>query len=270
MWQMRPLSRGYVEAKSADPHMAPAINPRYLSEETDRRAAIGGLRMARRLFHASALAPYFVGEILPGANVVSDDELLDYARQYGSTVFHATCTCKMGPDTLAVVDDRLRVHGLDGLQGHRRLGDADRYVDQHQRADDHDRREGCGDDFGRGRGRSWRRDEQPVPRTCYTIPLPTAEKAVLRPRGTVSRSKMPCSSVCWYDFGGPVGSGILVRQTCFGSRMAAEFSSPFFRMLLYHEISFIKIIAISPHMGVDPDPVKDSIGGVVFRSPSRA
>jgi len=116
MWQMRPLSRGYVEAKSADPHLAPAINPRYLSEETDRRAAIGGLRMARRLLHAPALAPYFVGEILPGTEIVGDDELLDYARQYGSTVFHATCTCKMGPDAMAVVDDRLRVHGLQGLR----------------------------------------------------------------------------------------------------------------------------------------------------------
>jgi choline dehydrogenase-like flavoprotein len=96
--------------------MAPAINPRYLSEETDRRAAIGGLRATRRLLHAPALAPYFVGEILPGAGVVGDDELLDYARQTGSTVFHATCTCRMGPDPMAVVDDRLRVHGIDGLR----------------------------------------------------------------------------------------------------------------------------------------------------------
>ncbi|MBV9815943.1 MAG: GMC family oxidoreductase N-terminal domain-containing protein, partial [Alphaproteobacteria bacterium] len=116
MWQMRPLSRGYVEAKSADPRVAPAINPRYLSEETDRRAAIGGLRAARRLLHASALEPYFIGEILPGPGIVGDDELLDYARQTGSTVFHASCTCKMGRDPLAVVDDRLRVHGLDGLR----------------------------------------------------------------------------------------------------------------------------------------------------------
>jgi len=113
---MRPLSRGYVEAKSADPHMAPAINPRYLSDETDRRAAIGGLRAARRLFRASALEPYFIGEILPGPGIVGDDELLDYARQTGSTVFHASCTCKMGRDPLAVVDDRLRVHGVDGLR----------------------------------------------------------------------------------------------------------------------------------------------------------
>jgi len=116
MWQMRPLSTGYVEAKTADPHDAPAINPRYLSHDTDRRAAIGGLRAARRLFHAPALAPYFVDEILPGANLESDDELLHYARETGSTVFHATCTCKMGQDPMAVVDDQLRVHGLDGLR----------------------------------------------------------------------------------------------------------------------------------------------------------
>ncbi len=116
MWQMRPLSRGYVEAKSADPHQAPAINPRYLSEKTDRRCAIGGLRAVRRLFAAPVLAPYLVGEILPGAAVASDDELLDYLRQTGSTVFHATCTCKMGRDPMAVVDDELRVHGLEGIR----------------------------------------------------------------------------------------------------------------------------------------------------------
>jgi choline dehydrogenase len=116
MWQMRPLSTGYVEAKSADPRAQPAINPRYLSHETDRRAAIGGLRAVRRLFAVPVLAPYLVGEILPGASVQSDDELLDYLRQTGSTVFHATCTCKMGRDPMAVVDDQLRVHGIEGLR----------------------------------------------------------------------------------------------------------------------------------------------------------
>jgi len=116
IWQMRPLSRGYVEARSNEPGEPPAINPRYLSEETDRRAVVGGLKMARRLFAAPALEKYVVGENLPGSDVQSDDELLDYARQYGSTVFHATCTCKMGPDAMAVVDDRLRVHGLDRLR----------------------------------------------------------------------------------------------------------------------------------------------------------
>ena len=115
-WQMRPLSRGYVEAKSTDPREAPAINPRYLSDPTDRRAMIGGLRFVRRLFAAPALARYCGAEILPGARVESDDELLDYARQKGSTVYHATCTCKMGSDQRAVVDDQLRVHGLEGLR----------------------------------------------------------------------------------------------------------------------------------------------------------
>jgi choline dehydrogenase len=116
MWQMRPLSSGYVEAKSSDPHQAPAINPRYLSHDTDRRAAIGGLRAVRRIFAAPALAPYYVAEILPGADLRSDDELLHYLRQTGSTVFHATCTCKMGRDPMAVVDDQLRVHGIEGLR----------------------------------------------------------------------------------------------------------------------------------------------------------
>ncbi len=115
-WQMRPLSRGYVEARSPNPAEAPAINPRYLSEDTDRRAMIGGLRFVRRLFAAPALAKYVGAEILPGAQVESDDELLDYARQKGSTVYHATCTCKMGSDQLAVVDDQLRVHGLQNLR----------------------------------------------------------------------------------------------------------------------------------------------------------
>jgi choline dehydrogenase len=115
-WQMRPLSRGYVEAKSNDPREAPAINPRYLSEQTDRRAIIGGLRFVRRLFAAPALVQYCGAEILPGAAVETDDELLDYARQKGSTVYHATCTCKMGSDQMAVVDDQLRVHGLEGLR----------------------------------------------------------------------------------------------------------------------------------------------------------
>jgi choline dehydrogenase len=116
VWQMRPLSRGYVEAKSADPRAAPAINPRYFSEPTDCRAIIAGLRFVRRLFAAPALARYCGPEFLPGPEIESDDELLDYARRKGSTVYHASCTCRMGNDPTAVVDDRLRVHGLEGLR----------------------------------------------------------------------------------------------------------------------------------------------------------
>jgi choline dehydrogenase len=115
-WQMRPLSRGYVLARSPDPQEQPAINPRYLAEDTDRRAMIGGLRFLRRLFAAPALAKYVVAEKLPGPGVESDDELLDYARANGSTVYHASCSCKMGSDETAVVDDELRVRGLEGLR----------------------------------------------------------------------------------------------------------------------------------------------------------
>ncbi|MBV8738917.1 MAG: GMC family oxidoreductase N-terminal domain-containing protein [Alphaproteobacteria bacterium] len=116
MWQMRPLSRGYVEAKSPDPAVQPTINPRYFADETDRRAVVAGLKMVRRLFAAPAIKKYVMAETLPGAEVQTDAELLDYARQYGSTVFHASCSCKMGCDQMAVVDDQLRVHGLEGLR----------------------------------------------------------------------------------------------------------------------------------------------------------
>jgi choline dehydrogenase len=116
MWQMRPQSTGYVEAKSNRPGEPPAINPRYLSEDRDRRTAIGGLRFVRKLFAAPALAKYIAMETQPGADVQSDDELLDYLRQNGSTVFHATSTCRMGPDPTSVVDSRLRVRGLDRLR----------------------------------------------------------------------------------------------------------------------------------------------------------
>jgi len=115
-WQMRPLSRGYVEAKSNRPGDMPAINPRYLSEEADRRAVIGGLRFARRMFEAPALKQFVREESLPGPQVQTDDELLDYARRNGSTCYHASCTCMMGSHAMSVVDDELKVHGLDGLR----------------------------------------------------------------------------------------------------------------------------------------------------------
>jgi choline dehydrogenase len=115
-WQMRPLSRGYVQAKSNRPGDMPAINPRYLSEESDRRAIIGGLRFARQMFAAPALKKFVRKESLPGDHVQTDDELLDYARSNGSTCYHASCTCMMGLHPTSVVDNELRVHGIDGLR----------------------------------------------------------------------------------------------------------------------------------------------------------
>ena len=115
-WQMRPLSRGYVLVRSPDAHEQPAINPRYLAEDTDRRTMIGGLKFLRRLFAARVLAKYVVAENLPGTSVQTDDELLDYARQNGSTVYHASCSCMMGNHAMSVVDSELRVHGLEALR----------------------------------------------------------------------------------------------------------------------------------------------------------
>ena len=115
-WQMRPLSRGYVEAKSNRPGDMPAINPRYLSDETDRRAIVEGLRFARRMFTAPALSQFVQEESLPGSQVQTDDELIDYARRNGGTCYHASCTCMMGQHPMSVVDNELRVHGIDGLR----------------------------------------------------------------------------------------------------------------------------------------------------------
>src|SRR5262249_6069081 len=115
-WQMRPLSRGYVLVRTPDPHAQPAINPRYLPEGTDQRAIVGGLKFLRRLFAAPALAKHIIEENLPGPSVQSDGELLDYARSNGSTVYHASCSCMMGNHGMSVVDDQLRVHGLEALR----------------------------------------------------------------------------------------------------------------------------------------------------------
>jgi choline dehydrogenase len=94
----------------------PAINPRYLSDETDQRAIIGGLRFARRLFDTPPLQAFLREENLPGRDVQTDEELLDYARRNGSTCYHASCTCMMGSHPMSVVDNELRVHGIDGLR----------------------------------------------------------------------------------------------------------------------------------------------------------
>ena len=116
VWQMRPESRGCVEAKSADPREQPVINPNYMAEDRDRRTVVAGLRKVREWFNTPALRQYLVMETFPGVDVQTDDEFLAYAREIGSTVFHATCSCKMGSDSLSVVDDRLCVYGMEGLR----------------------------------------------------------------------------------------------------------------------------------------------------------
>jgi choline dehydrogenase len=114
--QLRPESRGTVMIRSRDPLEPPAMRPNYLSTETDCRCAVAGIKFARRLAAAAALGEYIGDEHRPGAGEQGDDALLDFARNYGATIFHPAGTCKMGSDPLAVVDERLRVIGLTGLR----------------------------------------------------------------------------------------------------------------------------------------------------------
>jgi len=117
--QLRPESRGTVRIKSPDPLAAPAMQPNYLSAEADCRTLVAGIRLARALGATRALAPLVKGEYRPGSEARTDDELLEFARNTGGTIFHPSGTCKMGDlarDPMAVVDSTLRVHGVDGLR----------------------------------------------------------------------------------------------------------------------------------------------------------
>jgi choline dehydrogenase len=113
---LRPESRGTVRIKSRQPGAAPAIAPNYLATETDRLVAAAAIRLTRRICGAQALARFEPQEFLPGAALESDEELAKAAGTIGTTIFHPVGTCKMGHDPLAVVDDRLRVRGVDGLR----------------------------------------------------------------------------------------------------------------------------------------------------------
>jgi choline dehydrogenase len=114
--QLRPESRGSLRIASSDPAAAPEIRINYLATEVDRIANVEGLKILRRILHAPALAPYVTEEADPGARVSSDEALLNYCRQRGTTIYHPTSTCRMGNDPLAVVDQRLRVRGIEGLR----------------------------------------------------------------------------------------------------------------------------------------------------------
>ncbi|SDT51112.1 choline dehydrogenase [Bradyrhizobium canariense] len=114
--QLRPESRGSLRIKSADPAVQPEIRINYLATEADRTANVEGLKILRKILHAPALKPYVVDEFDPGPKVSTDEELLSYCRQRGSTIYHPTSTCRMGNDPLAVVDQRLRVRGIEGLR----------------------------------------------------------------------------------------------------------------------------------------------------------
>ena len=115
-YPMRPTSRGRVRIRSADPLAAPALAPNYLATDYDRQMMVAGARMARRLAATKALSPYVAEELQPGSGVQTDDELLDAVRTHGSSGYHPCGTCRIGGDDAAVVDPRLRVHGVQGLR----------------------------------------------------------------------------------------------------------------------------------------------------------
>lgn len=114
--QLRPESRGHIELKSADPKAYPAIHPNYLATETDRRVTVAGMKITRDIVNSEPLRSVVEEEIVPGAKYASDDELLDAARQHSQTIYHPVGTCKMGSDAAAVVDQRLKAYGVEGLR----------------------------------------------------------------------------------------------------------------------------------------------------------
>jgi choline dehydrogenase len=114
--QLRPESRGSLRIRSADPTVAPEIRINYLSTEVDRTANVEGLKVLRKILQAPALRPYVMEEVDPGAKVSTDEELLNYCRARGSTTPPPTSTRRTGSDPLSVVDQRLRVRGLQGLR----------------------------------------------------------------------------------------------------------------------------------------------------------
>jgi choline dehydrogenase len=113
---LRPESCGSVHIRKPDAAEHPEIHANYLSHEYDVRTMLAALRMIRRIAARPGLAKHIVRETRPGPEAASDDALLDHVRRTGQTSYHPIGTCRMGPDARAVVDARLRVHGVEGLR----------------------------------------------------------------------------------------------------------------------------------------------------------
>jgi len=114
--QVRPESRGRIVIKSPNHVDYPAIIPNYLSTEIDRQTIVAGMKLSRKIMATPTMQDLIIEEFLPGLGVQSDDELLEHARDNAGTIYHPVGTCKMGNDPMAVVDERLRVRGVDGLR----------------------------------------------------------------------------------------------------------------------------------------------------------
>ena len=115
---VRPTSRGSVHARNTDPKAFPRIVHNYLSTDHDRRLAIEGFKLQRRIYRSEVFQEHATEELRPGDHVQSDDEILDFWKVEGMSVYHPVGSMKMGPadDPTAVVDNQLRVHGIQGLR----------------------------------------------------------------------------------------------------------------------------------------------------------
>jgi choline dehydrogenase len=114
--QLRPESRGHIRIRSNNPFEPPEMQPNYLATDLDRRTAVAAVRAARAIAAAPAMRAYVKREVKPGAQAQDDAALLEFCRNHGATIFHPSGTCKMGNDSLAVLDARLRVHGVERLR----------------------------------------------------------------------------------------------------------------------------------------------------------
>lgn len=114
--QLRPESRGEINITTPDATVYPNIQPNYLSTELDLRTAVNGLKVARKIASAPSLAPHIIDEYVPGYQYETDEQLEEAVRKYSQTIYHPAGTCKMGSDEQAVVDDKLRVHGIGKLR----------------------------------------------------------------------------------------------------------------------------------------------------------
>jgi choline dehydrogenase len=116
--QLRPESRGYVRIKSIDPLDAPSMQPNYLSTDLDRRTVVAGVKFTRAIASTEPMASLMKREVKPGPDAVTDEDILQFCRKNGQTIFHPSGTAKMGTkdDPMAVVDERLRVYGVRSLR----------------------------------------------------------------------------------------------------------------------------------------------------------
>jgi choline dehydrogenase len=116
VYQLRPESKGSIHIRSADPYAPPAIRPNFLTDSEDCRVIVAGMRIGREVMEHPLFDPYRLYEMNPGETARTDEQLLEFCRRTSQTAYHPIGTCKMGNDPMAVVDDRLKVHGVEGLR----------------------------------------------------------------------------------------------------------------------------------------------------------